>query len=160
MTSAIRRYTWCFRAGMGWAGEGLWGSDPWELKDGKDLTRWSTGKGIAAEGTVYAKTPWREGRASVKHEELVMVGCWEMREVKAGDADKLDHTGPCGQDPGVWPPLTILLAAAAGRVRTFPTRAIFTSSVLASIFLWVRASRRTHGSTPRSWINGKQNAIQ
>ena len=64
-----------------------------------------TGKGVAAEGTVYAKTPWREGRASVKHQEPVMVECREMGEVKAGDADKLDHTGPGGQDPGVWPPL-------------------------------------------------------
>lgn len=28
----------------------------------------------------------------------------------------------------------------------------FTSSVLASIFLWVRASRRTTGQTPRSCV--------
>lgn len=60
---------------------------------------------------------------------------------------------------------TILLlygqvAALGGRAGPFQPRGIVTSSVLASIFLWVRASRRMEGWTPRSWKNGNQNAIQ
>lgn len=42
-------------------------------------------------------------------------------------------------------------AGSSGRgTSAFPPRALFTSSVLASIFLWVRASRRTDEWTPRS----------
>lgn len=68
-------------------------------------------------------------------------------EVTAGDAGRTWWAVFRGlPSPGA----TTLLAAAGERTDALPPRAILTSSVLASIFLWVRASRRTDGWTPRS----------
>lgn len=40
--------------------------------------------------------------------------------------------------------------SSSGEGRYISTQSRFTSSVLVSIFLWVRASKRTDGWTPRS----------
>lgn len=79
----------------------------------------------------------------------VMVG---EEEVTAGDTGRSWWAVFQGS-PSPW--ATIPLAAVEERTGALPPRAIFTSSVLASIFLWVRASRRTDAWTPRSWINEK-----
>lgn len=101
---------------------------------------------------MYAKTPRREGREGVKHQELMMGGWRGVGEVKAGEADgswtTQDLVGRI-QEPGLpWGHHPTGSSSREGG--HISPRAIFTSSVLASIFLWVRASRRTHGWTPRS----------
>ena len=163
VTSAIRRYMCCFRAGVGWAGEGLWGVIPRNWRMGR-LQLGETQGRVFQQREQYAQRP--HGGKAGRVWSTKSLWRWDVGGSGRLRPERLTEAGPhrtwwAGFRSLASPGATTLLAAAAGAGGTFPPpRAIFTSSVLASIFLWVRASRRTHGWTPRSWINGKQNAIQ
>lgn len=82
-------------------------------------------------------------------------------EAKAGDTGRSwamwDQVGSARGSAR--PGSTVLLPAAEGTTGAFPPKATVTSSVWASIFLWVRPSRRAEGWTPRSCMKENQNAF-